>query len=125
MILEVRRAFWAIPLFLVACSSNAQQPARAQAATDVVATVGSVSITLADVDQKAMQQPANQFGATKLVLALYEARRNAIDEIAGEKLIDMEAKTRGTPTATLIDQEITSKIQSVTDADIVAWFNAN
>jgi len=119
------RLVWAVPLFLVACSSAAQQPARTQAATDVVATVGNVSITLADVDQKAMQQPANEFGTTKLMLAIYEARRNAIEEIAGEKLIDMEAKTRGTTSAALIDQEITSKIQTVTDADVTAWYNAN
>src|SRR5438477_12723738 len=125
MTVYVRRALWAVPLFLVACASNAQQPSRPQGPSDVVATVGNVSITLADVDQKAMQTPANEFGTTKLVLAIYEARRNAIEEIASEKLIDMEAKTRGVPGTSLIDSEITSKIQQVTDADIVAWYNAN
>ncbi len=119
------RALLAVPLFLAACSSSAQQPNRVQGPRDVVATVGGVSITLADVDQKAMQAEANEFGSMKLVLALYEARRNAIDEIAGEKLIDMEAKTRGVSTTALIDQEITSKIQAVTDADVMAWYNAN
>jgi protein-disulfide isomerase len=116
---------WAAPLFLVACSSSAQQVSKVQGPGDIVATVGNVSITLADVDVKAMQQPANEFGTTKLVLAIYEARRNAIEEIAGEKLIDMEAKTRSMTTAALIDQEITSKIATVTDADVVAWYNAN
>src|SRR3954471_4150198 len=119
------RTFWAVPLFLFACSSNAQQANRVQGPGDVVASVGNVSITLADVDQKAMQQPANEFGTTKLVLAIYEARRNAIDEIAGEKLIDLEAKTRGTTAAMVIDAEITSKIQTVTEADVVAWYSAN
>jgi len=125
MPLKFLRTFWAVPLFLVACSSNAQQANRVQAPGDVVASVGNVSITLADVDQKAMQQPANEFGTTKLVLAIYEARRNAIDEITGEKLIDMEAKTRGVETSALIDQEITSKIKSVTDADVSTWYDAN
>src|SRR5437763_9604451 len=119
------QTLWALPFFLVACSSAAQQPNRTQGPADVVASVGNVSITLADVDQKAMQQPANEFGTTKLVLAIYEARRNAIDEIAGEKLIDMEAKTRGVSTTALIDQEITSKIKSVTDADVSTWYDAN
>jgi protein-disulfide isomerase len=119
------RLLWTVPLFLVACSSAAQQPNRVQGPNDVVATVGSVSITLADVDQKALQTPANEFGTTKLVLAIYEARRNAIEEIAAEKLMDMEAKTRGVETAALIDKEITSKIQSVSDADISAWYDAN
>src|SRR4051812_23180985 len=122
---KVRRAVWALPFFFVACSSAAQQPTKAQGPADVVATVGNIPITLADVDQKAMQTPANEFGTTKLVLAIYEAGRNAIDQIASEHLIDMEAKTRGVPTTSLIDSEITSKIPSVTDADTVAWYNAN
>jgi len=109
----------------MACSTHAQQANKAQGPSDVVATVGNVSITLADVDQKAMQQPASEFGAMKLVLALYEARRTAIDELAGEKLIDIEAKTRGVANSSLIDQEITTKIQTVTDADITAWYAAN
>ena len=67
------------PLLLVACSSRAQQPAKFQGPSDVVATVGNLSITLADVDAKAMQQPANAFGTEKLIYALYEARKNAID----------------------------------------------
>src|SRR3954471_23400201 len=125
MTLKLRRVLWAVPLFFVACSSNAQQPLKIQGPNDVVATVGGTSITLADVDQKAMQQPANDFGSTKLVLAIYEARRNAIDEIASEKLIDLEAKTRGTTAAMVIDAEITSKIQTVTEADVVAWYSAN
>ena len=123
--MTLSRALFALPVFLVACSSSAQQASKVQGPADVVATVGNVSITLAEVDVKAMQTPANEFGTTKLVLAIYEARRNAIDEIASEKLIDLEAKTRGTTAAMIIDAEITSKIQTVTEADVVAWYSAN
>jgi protein-disulfide isomerase len=119
------RLFWVVPVFLVACSSNAQQPDHFQGPNDVVATIGNVSVTMAEVDQKAMQQQANEFGTTKLVFAIYEARRAAIDDIAGEKLIEIEAKARGVATTALIDQEITSKIQTVTDADVTAWYKAN
>jgi protein-disulfide isomerase len=115
----------AAPLILAGCSTSAQQAAQQQGPADVVATVGGVSITLADVDQKAMQQPAADFGQMKLVLALYEARRNAIDEIVGEKLIAQEAKTRGTTSAAVVDAEISSKIATVTEADIAAWYAAN
>jgi protein-disulfide isomerase len=109
----------------MACSSSAQQPNRVQGPSDVVATVGSLSITLADVDQKAMQQPASEFGQMKLGLALYEARRAAIDEIVSGKLIADEAQARGTTSAALTDAEITSKIAAVTEADVLAWYNAN
>ena len=118
--IRFKRFAWAGLAFFVACSSSAQQPNRVQGLTDVVATVGSVSITLAEGDQKAMQQPASEFGQMKLVLALYEARRAAIDEIVGERLIADEAKTRGTNAAELVDAEITSKIVTVSEADIVA-----
>src|SRR5215510_4342798 len=121
----VRALLAASVLVVVACSSSAQQPNRVQSPTDVVAMVGNTSITLAEVDQKAMQQPASEFGQLKLVLALYEARRAAIDEIVGEKLIAEEAKTRGMTTAALTDAEITSKIAAVGEAEIVAWYNAN
>src|SRR5215510_434550 len=123
--IRLNRVWWAGLAFFVACSSSAQQPNRVQSPTDVVAMVGNTSITLAEVDQKAMQQPASEFGQMKLVLALYEARRAAIDEIVGERLIADEAKTRGTNAAELVDAEITSKIVTVTEADIVAWYNAN
>ncbi len=113
------------PLFLVACSSSAQQASRAQTGTDVVATVGGASITLSEVDDKALQQPAGNFGNLKLSMALYEARRAAIDEIVGEKLMAQESKTRGITTAALMDQEIGSKIAAVTDADVLAWYSAN
>ena len=123
--LMAKRLFLAVPLFLVACSSSAQQATRAQTGTDVVATVGATSITLSEVDDKAMQQPAGNFGNLKLSLAVYEARRAAIDEIVGEKLMAQESKTRGVTTAALMDQEIGSKIAAVTDADVLAWYSAN
>src|SRR5207249_1888009 len=75
------------------CSTSAQ-PAKRLAPGDVVATVGSTPITLAEIDDKALQQPAGSFGEVKLVQALYEARRGALDEIIGDILLDQEAKAR-------------------------------
>ena len=49
----------AFVLLVGACSSSAQQ-ARTPAPSDVVATVGSASITLATVDDKALEQPRRQ-----------------------------------------------------------------
>jgi protein-disulfide isomerase len=120
-----RHLSFAFTVFLVACSSSAQQALRAQTGTDVVATVGGAPITLGEVDEKAMQQPAANFGSMKLSMALYEARRAAIDDIVGEKLLAAEAKTRGITNAALVEREIGSKVAAVTDADVVAWFDAN
>src|SRR5207248_10278392 len=92
---------------------------------DVVATVGSVSVTLAEVDDKALQQQADSFGEMKLSQALYEARRGALDEIVGNMLIDQEAKSRGTDRAKLEAQEINAKVAPVTDAQVAEWYQGN
>ena len=57
-------------LLAAACSSAAEQ-SKTQSPTDVVATVGGTSITLAQVDEVALQQPAGNFGSARLVVALY------------------------------------------------------
>ena len=111
-------------VLLAACSSSAQQP-HVQAAADVVATVGGAPITLAQLDARALQMPASSFGNLKLSQALYEARRAALDDMVGDALIEREAKARGLDPASLTEQEISSKAQPVTDADVAAWYQAN
>jgi hypothetical protein len=111
-------------VLLTACSSAAQQ-AKQPAPADVVATVGSASITLAEVDAKALAQPVSNFGSVTLLQALYEARRAVLDDLVATKLMDDAAKARGIDRTTLVEQEITNKIAAVTDAEIAAWFQAN
>ncbi len=111
-------------LLLGACSTSAQQP-RKMSPGDVVATVGSVSITLEQIDEKALQEPAASFGSLKLSQAIYEARRAAADEMVGNLLLDQEAKRRTIERTALFEQEITSHVTAVTDADIAAWYQAN
>src|SRR6266550_2297463 len=110
---------------LTACSQTSAQQARHMAPTETVATVGGAPITLAEVDDKALEQPASNFGSSKLSLALYEARRAALDEIVANRLIDAAAKAGGVDRAALIEKEITAKIPPVSDTDVTAWFQAN
>ena len=118
--------FWpvAAAVVLAACSGSAQTP-RQMAPTEVIATVGSKSVTVAEVDDKAMQAPASSFGSMKLSQALYEARRSALDDIVANILIDQEAKARGIDRTALIEQEITAKVPTVSDTDVAAWYQAN
>jgi protein-disulfide isomerase len=113
----------AVGLLLTACSTAAQQ--RKALPTDVVATVGGTPITLEQLDERAMQQSVANFGNLKLSQAIYEARRAAADEIIGNVLLDQEAKRRGIERTVLFEQEITSKVKAVTDADAASWFQAN
>ncbi len=111
---------------MIACSSTAaeRQPAPVRNG-DVVATVGSRAITLAEVDKDALEQPVSNFGASKLSQALYDARRAAIEALVGDALIDQEAKARGIDRDALVRQEITAKAQPPTDADVDTWYQTN
>ena len=111
-------------VLLAACSSAAQQP-RSPSPSDVVAKVGDVSITLDQIDARALQEPAASFGSLKLSQALYEARRAAAEEIIGNLLLEQEAKRRNVERTVLVEQEITSHVAAVTDADAEAWYKAN
>lgn len=114
---------WAM---VAGCSpSSAQQAARNPAPSDVVATVGSTSITLAQVDEKALKQPAGNFGNIRLSQAIYEARRAAIDEIVDELLMDEDAKRRGLDREAVVQREIVAKVPPPSDADIAAWYEQN
>ena len=110
---------------LFASCSTAAQQAKKQTATDVVATVGTTPITLAQVDDLALQQPASSFGNLKLSQAMFEARRMALDSLVGNLLVEQEAKARKLDKVALVDQEVSSKIAPPTDEEVAAWYQAN
>jgi hypothetical protein len=115
----------AASIVVAACSQTSAQQARRPAPGEVVAMVGSAAITLAEVDDKALEQPAANFGGGKLSMVLYEARRAAIEELIASKLMDQAAREQGLDRSALVEKEITSKVPTVTDAEIAAWYQAN
>jgi len=110
---------------LTGCSQTSAQQARRPAPNEVVATVGGAPITLAEVDDKALEQPVSNFGNAKLSQALYEARRAALDEIVSNRLMDAAAKAQGVDRTALIEKEITAKVAPVSEADVTNWYQAN
>jgi protein-disulfide isomerase len=115
----------AVVALITACSSTSAQQAKRPAQTDVVATVGSTPITLAMVDDKALQLPVASFGSVKLAVALYQARRAALDELIADRLMDDAAKKQGLDRSALVEKEITSKIRPVSDDDVGFWYSTN
>jgi protein-disulfide isomerase len=114
----------AVLVVLAACSSSAQAPQRL-APTDVVATVGATPITLAEVDDRAMQRSSADFGGSKLVQALYLARREALEDLISARLMNAEAKARGIDPADLVEKEISNHAPTPTEADIALWYQTN
>jgi len=115
----------AVIAVLTACSPTSAQQTKRLSPNDVVATVGSAPITLGEVDEKALQQPVNNFGSVKLAVALYQARRAALDELVANTLMDEAAKAQGIDRPALVEKEITSKIRPVTEDDIGFWYQTN
>jgi protein-disulfide isomerase len=111
-------------IFVAACSTSAQ-PARQPAPADVVARVGDRTITLAEVDERALAQSAGNYSSMRLADALYEARRAAIDDMISIHLVEAEAKSQSVAVAALLDREITSKVVAPTELEIAAWYKAN
>jgi protein-disulfide isomerase len=112
----------AVLLLAAACSAP---QSRKPGPSDVIATVGDVSITLEQVDQQALQNPSSSFGSLTLGQAIYEARRAAAGQMIADVLLDQEAKRRSLERAALYEQEITSKAKPVTERDVSAWYEAN
>lgn len=88
---------------------------KQEGTSDVVAKIGDQTLTLQEVDAKAlaMTMEGDQ--------QLYEARKGAVEEL----LIDLEAKARGMTRDQLIEQEVNQKVQPVTDEAIAAFYEQN
>ncbi len=87
--------------------------------SETVAVLNGQPITLADVDKA---------GASAVIKArndLYQARKQALDQLIAERLIDAEAKARGVTPEDLAKAEIQDKVTPVTDAEIEAFYNEN
>jgi hypothetical protein len=110
---------------LAGCSGTSAQQAKRLAPNEVVATVGTTPITLSEVDDKALEQPASNFGSAKLSQALFEARRAALEEIIAGKLIDEAAQAQHIDRSAFVEREITAKVPPVSDSDVAAWYQAN
>jgi hypothetical protein len=117
--------FLAGALFLSASCEKApasQEPrATSERAPDpsVVARVGDREITLGEVDARAIKANMAVFQQ------LYDARRQAIDELLAEALLEQEAGRLGITREELETREIRSKIPEVTATDVEDFFNEN
>jgi hypothetical protein len=86
---------------------------------DVVARVGDREITLREVDERAVKANMAVFQQ------LYDARRQAIEELLSEALLDGEAARLGISREELETREIRAKIPEVTPKDVEDFFNQN
>jgi protein-disulfide isomerase len=124
----MRRFIFAVSLLALAACSGTQTAAQSggvsqQGQDAVVAELGGRKITLKELDDKWQSlDPGERARVTQL---LYQNRRNVLDQLIGDALIEEAAKTAGVSSAQYVDQEAAKRAQPVTDADVKSFYEAN
>jgi hypothetical protein len=123
-----RLLFGALLLVLAACDET-QTSAQSSGTTPqpgqeaVVAEISGRKITLKELDDKWQSvDPAERSRVTQL---LYQNRRNVLDQLVGDLLIEDAAKAAGMPAAQFLEQETKKRVQPVSDTDVKSFFEAN
>jgi protein-disulfide isomerase len=110
----------------VACTSAQTAPADqsiTQSADTVVAEVGGRKITLKEVDERWQSiDPTEKARVTQL---LYQHRRNTLEQIVGDLLIEQAAKSANLPVPQYLEQETKTRLRPVTEADVQQFYEAN
>ena len=88
-------------------------------ASDVVARIGDRAFTLDDVDSKARELNVKPFQA------LYDARKQALEVLVTDHLLETEAQTRGVTRDALLEQEVTRKMVRPTTEQVQAFYEQN
>ena len=91
--------------------------ASSDAMPDPIAKVNGEDITLADFNKEA---------STAIVaaeIAVYDAKKQALDKLITDRLLEVEAKKVGLEIEDFLRQEIESKTVPPTDAEIEAFYN--
>jgi protein-disulfide isomerase len=108
------------PAVVVPRSAVAQSaPTASPPAGGVLAEVDGVPIA-ADEVTKSLGAPL-----TRLERQVYEMKRQRLDALIGERLIEREAARRGVSVSELVDREVTAKVAPVTDPEVEAFYEAN
>ena len=110
-------------LLALACSTPAQQPPVGPNESDVVAQVGDRTITVKEVDDKWREaRPAEHAQA---IQQIYDGRKQTLDAIVAEMLIEQAAKAKGTAAAQFTEAEVVRRLKPVTDGQVAAFFQEN
>jgi protein-disulfide isomerase len=111
---------------LAACT-NAQTAPAEQAAPQsqdaVVAEIGNRKITLKEVDERWQAQDPGE--RARVVQTLYQHRRNVLEQIVGDMLIEEAAKKANVSVDDYIEKEAAKRAKPVTDTDVAQFYEQN
>ena len=91
----------------------------AAASGEIAGQAGDKKFTMEEVDAKARAANAAVYQQ------LYDARRQALNSLIENHLLEIEAAARETTVEQLVATEIDAKIAKVTAQDVETWYNEN
>ncbi len=110
-----------------ACASDpsaaSQTPSPPANPDTVVAEIGGRKVTLKELDEKWEQFDAAE--RARITQLLYQNRRNMLDELVGDILIENAAKAANQSVDAFVEQEAAKRRSPVTDAEIAQFFEQN
>lgn len=104
-------------------TASAQSPSAAANPDQVVAEVAGKPITLQDVDAKWEAFDAAE--RARIVQAMYQNRRNMLDQMVGDILIENAAKAAGQTVAAFVEADAAKRLPAVGEADVARFFEQN
>jgi len=104
-------------------TASAQAPTAATNPDQVVAEVAGKPITLKDVDAKWEEFDAAE--RARVLQAMYQNRRNMLDQIVGERLIENAAKAAGQTVEAFVGADTVKRLPAVTEADVAQFYEQN
>ncbi len=125
MLKELKYAAAALILTLpsVVCAQQGSGSSGAAMPPETAARVGDRVITMKEVDEA--WRKANPVEHTRATQLLYEGRKETLDRIIADMLIEQAAKAKGLSPDEYAQQETTRRIKPVADADITAFYEQN
>src|SRR5918993_2430731 len=101
----------------------AQAPAPASNPDQVVAEIGGRKITLKELDAKWEEFDAAE--RARVTQLLYQNRRNMLEQLVGDILIENAAKAAGQPVDAFVTQDAAKRTQPVSEAEILQFYEQN
>ena len=112
---------------LAACaeepSAAAQAPSPASNPDQVVAEIGERKVTLKELDAKWEAFDAAE--RARVTQLLYQNRRNMLEQLMGDILIENAAKAAGQSPEAFVTQDAAKRAQPVGDAEIAQFYEQN
>ena len=107
--------FFSVLLLQVCCLAQSSGPAKS---TETLATVGGQPITEDDL------LPSVASKLISLRNLEYQMKKQALDNLIDQRLLEAEAKRKGMSTDTFLEQEVDTKVAEPTDAELNAYYLA-